>query len=133
MRENDIVGVIECRKVRTTIPAENPPPLPDLVERRFRPGAPDVAWAGDITYVRTDEDWLYLASALDLGSRRLLRWAMHDTMPTALVSDALKMAVELRGGDVRGVIFHSDRGAQYLSESTESSVVVSASDSPQAE
>lgn len=49
MRVNDIVGVTECRKVRTTIPAEDAPPLPDLVERRFSPGAPDVAWAGDIT------------------------------------------------------------------------------------
>jgi putative transposase len=52
-----------------------------------------------------------------LGSRRLIGWQMDDKMPTALVSDALKMAVELRGGNVRGVIFHSDRGSQYLSES----------------
>jgi putative transposase len=115
MRENDIVGVTERRKVRTTIPAEGAPPLPDLVERRFSPGAPDIAWAGDITYVPTGEGWLYLASTLDLGSRRLIGWAMDDTMPTALVADALKMAVDLRGGDVRGVICHSDRGAQYLS------------------
>lgn len=98
---------------RTTIRAEDAPPLPDLVERRFSPGAPDFAWAGDITYIRTDEGWLYLASTLDLGSRRLLGWAMDDAMPTALVADALKMAVELRGGDVRGVIFHSDMLRQF--------------------
>jgi transposase InsO family protein len=116
MREHDIVGVTERRRVRTTIQADDAPPLPDLVERRFAPGQPDVAWAGDITYIPTGEGWLYLASALDLGSRRLLGWAMDDTMPTALVAAALTMAVALRGGDVRGVTFHSDRGAQYLSD-----------------
>ena len=116
MREHDIVGVTERRRVRTTIQAEDAPPLPDLVERRFAPGEPDVAWAGDITYIPTGEGWLYLASTLDLGSRRLLGWAMDDTMATALVAAALTMAVGLRGGNVDGVIFHSDRGSQYLSD-----------------
>ena len=116
MREHDIIGVTERRRVRTTIQAEDALPLPDLVEQRFDPGAPDVAWAGDITYIPTGEGWLYLASTLDLGSRRLLGWAMDDTMPTALVAAALTTAVALRGGDVRGVIFHSDRGSQYLSD-----------------
>ena len=116
MREHEIVGVTERRRVRTTVQAEDAPPLPDLVEQRFAPGAPDVAWAGDITYIPTGEGWLYLASTLDLGSRRLLGWAMDDTMATALVSAALTMAVALRGGNVRGVIFHSDRGSQYLSD-----------------
>jgi transposase InsO family protein len=115
MRANDIVGVTPRRKVRTTIPAEGAPPLPDLVERRFAPGAPDVAWCGDITYIGTGEGWLYLSSVLDLGSRRLLGWSMDEHMPTALVADALSMAAEVRGGDIRGVIFHSDRGSQYLS------------------
>ncbi|MGH9030081.1 MAG: IS3 family transposase [Acidimicrobiales bacterium] len=114
MAENDIAGVTERRRVRTTIPAEGAPPLPDLVERRFSPGAPDVAWAGDITYIGTDEGWLYLSSVLDLGSRRLIGWQMDDNMSTPLVADALAMAVELRGG-ARGVTFHSDRGSQYLS------------------
>jgi putative transposase len=116
MREYDIIGVTERRRVRTTIQAEDAPPLPDLVERRFAPGQPDVAWAGDITYIPTGEGWLYLASTLDLGSRRLIGWEMGETMPTALVAAALTMAVGLRGGDVRGVKFHSDRGAQYLSD-----------------
>ena len=114
MRRHDVVGLTERRRVRTTIPAEDAPPLPDLVERRFAPGAPDVAWAGDITYVPTDEGWLYLSSVLDLGSRRLLGWEMDDNMATPLVADALSKAIALRGG-ARGVIFHSDRGAQYLS------------------
>jgi putative transposase len=113
MRAHDVVAISERRRVRTTIPAENAPPLPDLVERRFAPGAPDVAWAGDITYIPTDEGWLYLSSVLDLGSRRLIGWQMDDNMATPLVATALDRAVELRGGG-RGVIFHSDRGSQYL-------------------
>jgi transposase InsO family protein len=114
MARHDVVGLTERRRVRTTIPAEDAPPLPDLLERRFAPGAPDVAWAGDITYVPTDEGWCYLSSVLDLGSRRLLGWEMDDSMATPLVADALSKAIALRGG-VRGVIFHSDRGSQYLS------------------
>lgn len=115
MRVNGIVGVHKPAKVRTTLPAESNPPLPDLVGRRFDPGAPDAAWAGDITYISTDEGWLYLASVLDLGSRRLVGYAMADHMRTELVADALGMGIATRGGIVEGVIFHSDRGSQYLS------------------
>ena len=110
MRLHELVGITERRRVRTTIPAEDAPPLPDLVERRFAPGEPDVAWAGDITYIPTGEGWLYLSSVLDLGSRRLIGWKMDDNMATPLVADALNAAVQLRGG-ARGVIFHSDRGS----------------------
>ena len=115
MRLHGIVGVYKPAKVRTTIPAEDAPPLPDLVGRRFSPGRPDVAWIGDITYIRTGEGWLYLASVLDLGSRRLLGYSMADHMRTELVADALRMAVAARGGAVTGTIFHGDRGSQYLS------------------
>lgn len=116
MRDHDIVGVVERKRIRTTLWSEDNPPLPDLVNQHFAVGAPDVSWCGDITYIPTDEGWLYLASVLDLGSRRLLGWAMEDSMPTALVAGALTMAVDQRGGHVPGVIFHSDRGSQYLSE-----------------
>lgn len=122
------MGVGKPAKVRTTIPAEANPPLPDLVGRRFAPGPPDVVWCGDITYIPTGEGWLYvyiptgegwlfLASVLDLGSRRLLGYAMADHMRTELVLDALKMAIGARGGDDRigGVIAHADRGTQYTS------------------
>ena len=116
MAENAIVGVTPRRRTpRTTMAAEGAPPLPDLVNQDFTPGEPDRRWAGDITYIGTDEGWLYLASVLDLGSRRLVGWAMDETMPTALVANALRQATELRGGDITGVIFHSDRGSQYLS------------------
>jgi transposase InsO family protein len=114
MRAHDIVGVHKPAKVRTTIPATDAPPLPDLIGRRFDPGAPDVAWVGDITYVPTGEGWLYLASVLDLGSRRLLGYSMADHMRTELVVDALTMAAGARGGATDGIIFHGDRGSQYL-------------------
>ena len=89
MRENNIVGITPRRNVRTTITDKSAPPLPDLVERRFAPGAPNVAWAGDITYIPTSEGWLYLSSVLDLGSRRLVGWSMDDNMATSLVAEAL--------------------------------------------
>ena len=116
MRAHGIVGVHKPAKVRTTIPAEDAPPLPDLIGRRFAPGAPDVAWVGDITYIPTGEGWLYLASVLDLGSRRLLGYSMADHMRTELVADALTMAAGARGGVTGGIIFHGDRGSQYLSD-----------------
>ena len=115
MRHHGIVGVHKPAKVRTTIPAEENPPAPDLVGRRFAPAAPDVVWCGDITYVATGEGWLYLASVLDLGSRRLLGYSMAEHMRTELVVDALEMAAATRGGQTGGVIFHGDRGSQYLS------------------
>jgi len=115
MRVHGIVGVFKAAKVRTTIPAEENPPLPDLVGRRFAPAAPDVVWCGDITYVPTGEGWLYVASVLDLGSRRLVGYSMAAHMRTELVADALDMAATARGGDTAGIIFHGDRGSQYMS------------------
>lgn len=115
MRINGIVGVHKPPKIRTTIPADTNPPIPDLVARNFAPGAPDVVWCGDITYIPTGEGWLYLASVLDLGSRRWLGYSMAAHMRTELVADALTMAAGIRGGDTAGIIFHADRGTQYLS------------------
>jgi hypothetical protein len=113
MRTHGIVGVHKPTKVRTTIPAEDAPPLPDLIGRRFAPGRPDVAWVGDITYVATGEGWLYLASVLDLGSRRLLGYSMADHMRTELVADALRMAAGTRGGATAGIIFHGPVGRAH--------------------
>jgi putative transposase len=115
MRTHGIVGIHKPAKVRTTIPAEHNPPLPDLIGRRFDPGMPDVAWVSDITYIPTGQGWLYLATVLDLGSRRLLGYPMANHMRTELISDALKMAAAIRGGATAGIIFHSDRGSQYMS------------------
>jgi transposase InsO family protein len=115
MRAHGIVGVHKPARVRTTISAEQHPPIPDLVRRRFAPAAPDVAWCGDITYIATGEGWLYLASVRDLGSRRLLGYSMASHMRTELVADALTMAAGTRGGATAGIIFHGDRGSQYMS------------------
>ena len=115
MRMHGIVGVHKPPKVRTTIPAEEQPPLPDLVGRLFEVGRPDVTWVGDITYIPTGEGWLYLSSVLDLGSRRWLGYSMADHMRTELVADALTMAATTRGGATEGIIFHGDRGSQYMS------------------
>ncbi len=117
MRRHGMAGRFRRRTCRTTFPGPDGYTIPDLVGRRFDPGAPDVAWCQDITYIATAEGWLYVASVLDLGSRRLLGYSMADHMRTELVLDALDMAVAARGGDraVAGVIAHADRGSQYTS------------------
>jgi transposase InsO family protein len=102
------------KKVRTTIPDVSAPPLPDLVKRDFSVGEPGHRTCGDITYIGTEEGWLYLADVLDLGSRRVIGYAMGERMPWELVGRALEMAVATRGGEVAGMIFHHDRGAQYM-------------------
>ena len=116
MREHGIVGVTPRRSVRTTIRDDLAPPLPDLIGQDFSPGAPNTRYCGDITYVPTGEGWLYLATVLDLGSRRLCGWAMADHMRSELVEAAIDRALELRGC-LAGATFHSDRGGQYLSGS----------------
>ena len=103
------------KKVRTTIPDVSAPPLPDLVKRDFSVGAPGERACGDITYVPTDEGWLYVADVEDIGSRRIVGFAMAEHMRTELVSAAMDMAIATRGGDVERMVFHHDRGAQYLS------------------
>jgi len=113
MREHDIVGLHLRRKKRTTIPDETTPAVPDLIERDFKPGPINHRWCGDITYLPVGESWLYLATVIDIGSRRLIGWSIADHMRTGLITDALEAAVRARGGHVNGVIFHSDRGSQY--------------------
>jgi transposase InsO family protein len=117
MRRHGMAGRHRRRTCRTTFPGPDGYQIPDLVGRNFAPGRPDVAWCQDITYIPTRQGWLYLASVLDLGSRRLLGYSMAEHMRTDLVLDALKMAVAARGGDqaVAGVIAHADRGSQYTS------------------
>ena len=117
MRAHRIAGVRPRRPKRTTTPARSTAALPDLVRRRFGVGAPDRAWVSDITYVRTGQGWLYLAVVLDLGSRRLLGYAMSERIDTRLVADALDMAAAARQGRTAGTVFHSDRGSQYLAGS----------------
>lgn len=113
MRDKGFVGEIGRRKVRTTIADKTAVPSLDLLGRDFNPTAPDQAWAGDITYIATGEGWLFLATVIDLFSRRVIGWALASHLRADLACDALRMAVATRGGAVSGVIFHSDRGCQY--------------------
>ena len=115
MRLHSMAGRCIRRRVRTTFPGPDGYTIPDLVGRAFTPGAPDVAWCQDITYIATGEGWLYLASVLELGSRRLLGYSMADHMRTGLVTDSLAMAIGARDGVVAGVIAHaSPRGAVHV-------------------
>lgn len=115
MRVHGMAGRCRRRRCQTTFPGPDGYQIPDLIQRGFAPGAPDQAWCQDITYIPTGEGWLYLASVLDLGSRRLLGYSMADHIRTELVLDALDMAVAARNGAVADVIAHADRGAQYTS------------------
>ena len=115
MRELGIEGESGRRRVRTTIIDKGATAASDHVNRDFNPPAPNVKWCGDITYLHTGEGWLYLATVIDLFSRRVIGWAAADHMRTELVADALTMAVATRGGHVAGVVFHSDRGSVYTS------------------
>ena len=100
--------------VVTTDSAHRLPVAPDLVQRRFTPAAPNVVWSGDITYIATDEGWLYLAAVLDLASRRIVGWSMSETIDATLVCTALKSAWWQRKPS-KGVLVHTDRGSQYAS------------------
>ena len=88
---------------------------PDLVEREFNPTAPNRLWVSDITYIWTDDGWLYLAVVLDMFSRRVVGWAVDDHMRDELVLDALRRALTLREVDGE-LVHHSDRGGQYASK-----------------
>jgi len=99
---------------RTTIGGDKPVPAPDLIGRAFFAEQPNTKWCGDITYVKTWDGWAYLATVIDLHSRTVVGWAIADHMRTELVTAALDMAIANRRPPA-GVIFHSDRGAQYTS------------------
>jgi putative transposase len=99
---------------RTTVPGEQPVVSPDLIDRDFTADAPGQRLVGDITYLKTKEGWLYLATVIDLATRMVVGWQLADHMRTSLVIDALTMA--RTGGHVNpGAVFHSDRGCQYKS------------------
>ena len=89
MRLHGMAGRCIRRRVRTTIAGPDGYSIPDLVQRGLAPGRPDWAWCQDITYIPTGEGWLYLASVIDIGSRRMLGYSMADHMRTELVTDAL--------------------------------------------
>ena len=116
MRRLGLRGVCPRRWKTTTLtnPGETYPP--DVVKRQWDTGALNTVWIGDITYLRTWEGWLYLATVIDAHSRRVIGWAIADHMRTDLVEDALQMAIVLRGERPAKVVFHADRGTQYASD-----------------
>jgi transposase InsO family protein len=115
MAELGLAGRVRKRR-RSLTKAGRKPAAPDRIGRKFSAPAPDVAWCGDLTEIVTDEGKLYLATVIDMFSRRLLGYAMSEHHDAELAKASLQMAVAARGGDVDGVIFHSDRGGEYTAE-----------------
>jgi putative transposase len=116
MRQAKIRAKTRRRYVpRTTDSRHRRPVADNLLQRDFSASSPNQKWLADITYVPTDEGWLFLAGVLDCFSRRIVGWAMSEGMPTDLVSDALKMAL-LHRQPGQDLLHHSDRGVQYASQ-----------------
>jgi transposase InsO family protein len=115
MREEGLEGKCKKRWRKTTIPDPAVEAAKDLIQRHFGPCTEiNCRYVGDITYIPTWEGWAYLATVIDLGSRKVVGWAVADHMRTELVIDALNMAFSTRRPPT-GAIFHSDRGCQYTS------------------
>jgi putative transposase len=114
MQRHGIRAKTKRKFVVTTDSRHHLPVAPDLVQRNFTPEAPNRLWSGDITYIATEEGWLYLAAVIDLFNRQVVGWSLKEHMETCLVNDALTMAWFRRRPDA-GLIFHSDRRSQYCS------------------
>ena len=112
MRANVLRAKAARRYKATTNSAHNLPVAPNLLDQDFSAKRPNQKWVADITYLATDEGWLYLAVVLDLYARKVVGWAMSERMTARLTCDALRMALWRRKRP-RGVIVHSDRGSQY--------------------
>ena len=111
-----LAGRCRRRRRRTTISDAREPEAVNLLARSFGPQnlSVNTCWAGDISYVRTWQGWAYLATVIDLASRRVVGWALADHMEASLVCDALGRALVQRRPPP-GLLFHSDRGSQYTS------------------
>ncbi len=116
MKDLNLRVKMKRRYKNTTDSNHNLPIAPNVLNRDFYASNPDEKYVGDITYIHTGEGWLYLATVIDLYSRRVVGWAMDDTMKVSLVNDALNMAIKHRKPSA-GLIWHTDRGSQYASYS----------------
>ena len=115
MRELGLRG-ISPRKFRVTTDSDHEHPIAqNVLARNFEAQRRNEKWVTDITYIWTSEGWLYLATVMDLYSRRIVGWAMADHMRTELCLDALQMALKQRA-NIEGLVHHSDRGVQYASD-----------------
>ena len=116
MREHGLQSHKRRRfRVVTTDSKRAHPVAPNVLERNFKATRPNHKWLADLTYVPTDEGWLYLALVLDLHARKLVGWAMSETMPQELTLCALDVALGWRDPDA-GLLHHSDRGSQYAAK-----------------
>jgi putative transposase len=113
MRAEGLRGVSRRKAPHATQRQPGARPAPDLVQRNFTAEAPNRLWVADITYIATWTGWLYLAVVVDAWSRKVVGWAMSTHLQTALVTDALHMAIQQRHPE--NVIHHSDQGSQYTS------------------
>ena len=112
MREKRLKGAQKRRFHCTTDSRHSLPIAPNTLNRAFDPPAADRIWAGDVTYIATEEGWLYLAVMLDLFSRRVVGWSVSTSNDTALASEALKRALVARRPEA-GLLHHTDRGSPY--------------------
>jgi len=116
MKDLNLKVKMKRRFKNTTDSNHNLPIAPNILNRDFYASNPDQKYVGDITYIPTGEGWLYLATVIDLYSRKVVGWSMDDTMKVSLVNDALKMAIAHRNPP-KGLLWHTDRGSQYASYS----------------
>jgi transposase InsO family protein len=116
MREAGLACKTRRKFKATTNSNHNLPVADNTLDRQFTVSKPNQVYAGDITYIHTQEGWLYLAVVIDLFSRQVVGWSMDKHMRAALVNDALLMAIWKRKPD-KGLLWHSDRGSQYASDS----------------
>jgi putative transposase len=115
-RQGLVARPLPRRRRCLTRPDKAAAPVPDLVKRDFTAPAINTKWCGDLTEIPTDEGKLYLATVLDLASRRLPGFAISEHHDSAVAKAALCMAAAVRGGDVNGVVFHSDKGGEYVGD-----------------
>jgi transposase InsO family protein len=114
LRRQGLVARAARKFKATTNSKHNLPVFDNLLQQNFSASAPNQKWAGDITYLWTEEGWLYLAVIIDLFSRQVIGWSMSERMTADLACDALRMAIFRRKRPIN-VIVHSDRGSQYCS------------------
>lgn len=115
MKELNLVPKVKKKFKATTNSSHGLPVEPNHLGRKFYAIRPNISWVGDITYIATDEGWLYLATVIDLCSRKVKGWAMSERMTADLAVSALEMGLASIK-DPKGLLFHSDRGVQYASK-----------------
>ena len=115
MREKKLVSIYQKKRTRCTTDSKHSNPVyPNLIMQNFSAKEPNKVWVSDITYIPTTEGWLYLATVMDLFSRKIVGWKIDNHMRTSLISEAFQLAIFNRRPPP-GLIFHSDRGSQYAS------------------